>query len=87
VNTFRVWVQPTDYSYFLLVDGVDNARWLLDRLGQSFVFRSSQPIKQEVDSSLCTFQVPRGPLLSLNKLHALLAQIPEVTLLRVAAVS
>ena len=78
-------MQPTDYGYFLLVDGVENARWLLDQLGRSFVFRSAEPIAQQVNSTLCKFQVPGSPLLSLGKLQKLLADLPEVTLLRVAA--
>ena len=85
MDAFRVWVRPLDYEYLICVDGVENARWLLDRLGRSFVFRSAQPISQEQSSSLCTFQVPCGPMLSMTKLQKLLTAIPEVTLLRVAA--
>ncbi len=84
MNTFRVWVRPLDYEYLICVDGVENARWLVDQLGRSFVFRSAQPISQDADSSLCTFQVPCGSMLSLARLRKLLADIPEVTLLRVA---
>jgi hypothetical protein len=85
MKEFRVWVRPLDYEYLICVDGLENARWLLDQLGRSFVFRSAQPISQETNSALCTFQVPCGPLLSLTKLQRLLGDIPEVTLLRVAA--
>jgi hypothetical protein len=85
MNTFRVWVRPLDYEYLVCVDGFDNARWLVDQLGRSFVFRSAQPISQDADTSLCTFQVPCGSMLSLTKLRKLLADIPEVILLRVAA--
>jgi hypothetical protein len=85
MQTFRVWVQPLDYEYLVCVDGLKNAQWLLDQLGRSFVFRSSQPISQDTNSPLCTFQVPCGPQLTLTKLQKLLANIPEVTLLRVAA--
>lgn len=84
MDTFRVWVRPLDYEYLVCVDGFKNARWLLDQLGKSFVFCSAQPISQDSDSGLCTFQVPCGPLLSLTRLQKLLADIPEVTLLRVA---
>ena len=84
MTNFRVWVRPLDYEYLVCVDGIQNARWLSDQLGRSFVFRSAQPINQENNSSLCTFQVPCGPLLSLAKLQKLLTAIPEVTLLRVA---
>ena len=84
MDAFRVWVRPLDYEYLVCVDGVENARWLLDKLAGSFVFRSAQPISQEESSSLCTFQVPCGPLLPFSKLQKLLTAIPEVTLLRVA---
>jgi hypothetical protein len=84
MNAFRVWVRPQDYEYLICVDGFDNARWLVDQLGRSFVFRSSQPISQESRSALCTFQVPCGPMLTLTKLYRLLSDIPEVTLLKVA---
>lgn len=87
MKTFRVWLQPSEYGYSLLVDGVENARWLLDQLGRSFVFRSAQPIAQKMDSSLCTFEVPGGPFVTFHLLRKLLAAIPEVTLLYVAAKS
>jgi hypothetical protein len=87
MNAFRVWIWPLDYEFLICVDGVTNARWLLDQLGRSFVFRSSQPISQDRNSALCAFQVPCGPMLTLAKLQRMLAEIPEVTLLRVAAVN
>jgi hypothetical protein len=84
MEAFRVWVRPLDYEYLVYVDGAANARWLLDQLGRSFVFRSAQPISEEKGSSLCTFQVPCGPQLPFAKLRQLLTAIPEVTLLKVA---
>jgi hypothetical protein len=87
VKTFRVWIQPSDYGFYLLVDGVENAVWLLDRLGRSFVFRSAEPIAEQRNSPFCTFQVAGGPQLTLRKLQQLLVAIPEVTLLRVAVAS
>jgi hypothetical protein len=82
---FRVWLrplQPTDYDYLILVDGMENARWLMTQLTSSFVFGSARPIQQASDSSLCTFQVPRTSLFSFSKLKALLVAMPEVTLLQ-----
>jgi len=87
VKPFRVWVQPTEYGHVFLVDGAENARWLLDQLGRSFVFRSAEPISQDVNSTLCKFQVPGGPFVSPGKLQRLLGGMPEVTLLRVAVAS
>jgi len=87
VKTFKVWVQPTDYGHILLVDGVENTNWLLDRLGRAFVFRSAEPISQDGNSSLCRFQVPGGPFVSSSKLQKLLGGMPEVSLTRVAVAS
>ena len=51
-----------------------------------FVFRSAQPIYQEQNSTLCSFQVPCNAQLPFSKFQKLLAAMPEVTLLRLAAV-
>jgi hypothetical protein len=64
---------------------MENARWLIDQLGRSFVFRSAQPIYQEQSSTLCSFQVPCHEQLPYSKLQKILAAMPQVTLLRVAA--
>ncbi|HEY2414043.1 MAG TPA: hypothetical protein VGI40_17485 [Pirellulaceae bacterium] len=84
MKAFRVWVRPLDYEYLVCVDGVENARWLLDQLAASFIFRSAQPISQENDSTLCTFQVPSSSQLPLSRMQKVLTAIPEVTLLRAA---
>jgi hypothetical protein len=67
------------------VDGIKNAKWLLDRLGHSFVFKTSDPINEEADSSCCTFRVTCGSQMSRRVLERLLAAIPEVNLLAVPA--
>jgi hypothetical protein len=87
VNTFRVWLQPSDYGCVVLVEGIDNAHWLLDRLGRSFVFRSAEPIAERRNTPLCTFQVVCGPFMSIHQLQKLVAAMPEVVLMRVAAVN
>jgi hypothetical protein len=85
VTRFQVRVQSTGYGYQLNVDGVDNAQWLLDRLGQSFVFRSAKPIAHALSGPQCTFEVVSGPLLSYDAFLKLLANIPEVLALKAAA--
>ncbi len=75
---FRVWIRPLGNACRLRVDGLMNAQWLLNRLSQSFVFKTSQAVVEEHDSSYCTFQVAyssRVPRLTLDRL---LAAIPEV---------
>lgn len=84
MQAFRVWVTPLDYEYLVCVDGLDNARWLLAALAESFVFGSAQPIEHDEGSSLCAFQVPRNSL-PFARLQKLLRAMPEVDLLRIAA--
>jgi hypothetical protein len=67
------------------VDGIKNAKWLLDRLGRSFVFKTSEPINEEADSSCCTFRVMCGSQMSRRVLEKLLAAIPEVSVVAVPA--
>lgn len=85
IKAFRVWLRPLDYEHLVCVDGLENARWLLDRLGESFVFRTAKPINQDGGSTLCTFQVPSNSMLPYGRLQKLLATMPEVTLLNIAA--
>jgi hypothetical protein len=84
MNAFRVWVRPLDYEYLVCVDGLENARWLLEQLARSFVFRSAESINQELSSALCTFQVPCNGMLTFSAFQKLLIAIPEVTLLKAA---
>ena len=82
MKPFRVWIRPLGDFCSVRVDGLENARWLLVNLSQSFVFKTFEPIGEDVDSSFCTFQVPYNPPLSRGIFRKLLAAIPEVQLLR-----
>jgi hypothetical protein len=84
MDAFRVWVRPTDYEFLVCVDGVENAHWLIDQLGRSFVFQSAQPIYQEHTSRLCSFQVPRYSQLSFTTFTKMLAAMPQVKILHVS---
>ena len=85
MNAFRVWTRPLGYICEVRVDGIKNARLLLDRLGRSFVFKTSDPINEEADSSCCTFRVTCGSQMSRRVLERLLAAIREVSLVAVLA--
>jgi hypothetical protein len=85
MDNFRVWIRPSDYEFIVCVEGLENAHWLIDQLGRSFVFRSAQPIYQEQSSTLCSFQVPRHAQLPFSLFQKLLAAIPQVRLQRLAA--
>ena len=87
IDRFRVWVRPSDDEFSVCVEGMENARWLVDQLGRSFVFRTAQPIYQESSSTLCSFQVPCNAQLPFAKFQKLLVALPQVTLLRVASVN
>ena len=81
MDNFRVWIRPSDYEFIVCVEGLENAHWLIDQLGRSFVFRSAQPIYQEQSSTLCSFQVPCHPQLSFLAFKKLLVAMPQVTLI------
>jgi len=78
---FRVWVQSLASASRLRVEGIENARWLLGRLSQSFIFKSSEPIREDPDGFCCTFDLPYSSQTSRPIFMRLLAAIPEVTLL------
>ena len=63
------------------VDGVENARWLVDRLGGMFVFRTFEPMEEVRGTSCWSFRVPFNPPLSRSAFRRLLTAIPEVHLM------
>jgi len=81
MNTFRVWIRPLYDVCRLRVDGIKNAMWLLARLSQSFVFKSSEPIEDGEGASCSTFHVPYHSRMSHFQFERLLAGIPQVQLM------
>jgi hypothetical protein len=81
MDAFRVWVRSMGSASRVRVEGIENARWLLGRLSRSFVFKSSEPIHEERDTTCCTFRVPYGSHVSLLAFEKLLTRIPEVRLI------
>jgi hypothetical protein len=81
MNPFHVWLRPVGDFCRVRVDGIENARWLLGRLSQSFVFKTFEPFVETMGSSVCSFQIPYNPPLSRTKFVRLLAAIPEVRLM------
>lgn len=76
---FRVWIKPRTDFCRVHVDGSENSRWLLNTLGRSFVFRTFEPLGDEV-GAVCTFDVALNPPLSLLAFRKLLVSIPAVQL-------
>ncbi len=81
MNKFRVWLRPLGASCKVRVDGTKNARWLLNRLSQSFVFNTSQGINDEEVPSCSIFHVQYNSQMSLSQFQRVLAAIREVKLM------
>ena len=81
MNAFRVWINPRDSACRVRVDGILNARWLLNRISQSFVFKSSEPMDEDVATAFTSFQVKYSSQMSSSGFTKLLAAIPEVNLM------
>jgi hypothetical protein len=81
MDAFHVWLRPLDGVCRVRVDGSENATWLIGRLGHSFIFKSSEPVRKELDTHCCTFQVPYSSQVSPAYLAKLLTKIPEVNLM------
>ena len=78
MKTFRVWLRDLGHDCRVRVDGITNAEWLLQRLSQSFIFKTSQPVREEEGSSCCTFRVAYAFKMSPQSLGRILAGMPEV---------
>lgn len=81
MDRFRVWVRPLGANCRVRVDGIANTQWLLDRLGQSFVFKSSEPVREDPSSSLCTFEVMYSSQIPRRVFEKLLQAIPQVEMM------
>jgi hypothetical protein len=80
-KTFRVRIRSLHNVCRVRVDGMNNAMWLLTRLGQSLVFKSAEPIDDDEEASCSTFHVPYNSQMSHFKLERLLAGIPQIQLM------
>jgi hypothetical protein len=80
MNAFHVWIRPLGHICGVRVDGIKNAEWLLKRLGQSFVFKSCEPVREEHGSSCCSFRVMYSSQMSHPLFRRLLAAMPEINL-------
>lgn len=81
MSAFRVWIRPLAGTCRLRVDGLQNARWLLNRLSQSFIFKSAEPLYDDSGSGCVDFALQFSSLMPRGKCERVLASIPEVTLL------
>src|SRR5688572_24809097 len=81
MKAFCVRLSRIDGASGLRVDGLENAKWLLLRLSDFFVFKTSEPLGDASNSSDCTFQVAHSSQLPGPKFEKLLAGIREVKLM------
>ncbi len=81
MSSFRVWLGPIDDFCRVRVEGFANARWLLVRLSESFIFKTFDSDFVDDGGKFVSFLVPLNPPLSQRALARILSAIPEVTLL------
>jgi hypothetical protein len=81
MKVFNVWISRVDGASGLRVDGLENAKWLLRRLSDFFIFKTSEPVEIVPNSSDCTFRVAHNSQMPGPKFEKLLARIAEVKLL------
>lgn len=79
---FNVWVRRLEGASRVRVDALANAHWLIRKLSDSFVFKTSEPVNERQDSPDCTFRVAHDSQLTGARFEKLLAGINEVRLLR-----
>lgn len=81
MNTLQVWIRPLGADCRVRVDGMKSAEWLLQRLSHSFIFKTSEEVRQERGSGCCTFRVAYSSRVPRSVLEKLLAAIPGVRLM------
>lgn len=83
MSPFPIWLRPLGGDCRVRVEGMKNAQWLLARLSQAFVFKTSEAIHEEYDPPCrCTFRVAYSSQVPRRSLERLLASIPEVTVMQ-----
>lgn len=75
MKTFNVWISRVDDAFGVRVDGLENANWLLCRLSNFFVFKTSEPLHNVSNSSDYTFRVAHNSQISGRQFERLLAGI------------
>jgi hypothetical protein len=75
---FQVWISRTDGATRVRVDGLDNTNWLLSQLSRSFVFKTCEPLRDLLNSSVYTFSVADNSQMSGSQLQKLLGGFSEV---------
>ena len=85
MKAFNVCVKSNGDVCHVRVDGLKNVQWLLDRLSQLFVFKTSESLHEDWTTSSFSFSVIHSFHMTQSKFERLLNSIPEVRLTRVPA--
>lgn len=73
-----VWIRPSTNDRMLRMEGRDKIDCLLKRLSQSFVFKTSEPIVEDEDSTCSLFRLAYSSRMPRRKLERLLATFSEI---------
>jgi hypothetical protein len=76
-----VWIRPLSNVCLVRVEGVKKVDWLLKRLSQSFVFKTSEPVIEDGHSPCSSFRLAYSSCTPRRELELLLASIPEIHLM------
>jgi hypothetical protein len=81
MSTFCVWIHPLANACKVRVLGLENAKWLLNRLTRSFLVTNGDRVNEEECFPRCSFHVPYSLQMPRSSLEKLLEGIPEVRLM------
>lgn len=81
MNTFEVWMRPLGECCRVRVKGIDNARWLQQRLNELHVSCNGDPSAETEQSDICSFEVSCSESKSCDRLEKALASISEIKLM------
>ena len=81
MKAFNVWISRMDGASRLRVDGLENTNWLLRRLSDYFVFKTSEPLRGVPDSPDYTFHVAYNSQMTGLQFEKLLTGIPEANVI------
>jgi hypothetical protein len=81
MSTFSVWIHPLANACKVRVLGIENAKWLLNRLTRSLLLKTRDVVNEEECFPRCSFRVPYSLQMPRSTFEKLLAGIPEVRLM------
>ncbi len=80
ITEFAVLIRHEGYACRVRVASIADARWVLDCLSKSFIFRTSDPFEEHNVPDDCVFCVAYGSQPSRRALESLIAAIPGARL-------